>query len=35
MASLLAQTGRGVLKMAKDVGTDVVAKIIGELIKNE
>jgi hypothetical protein len=35
VASLLAQTGHGVLKMAKDVGTDVVAKIIGELIKNE
>jgi hypothetical protein len=35
VASLLAQTGHGVLKMAKEIGTDVVAKVIGELMKGD
>ena len=33
VASLLSKAGKGVLKMAKDIGTDVAAKVIAELIK--
>jgi hypothetical protein len=33
VASILARTGKDVLKMAKDLGTDVVAKVIVEIMK--
>jgi len=35
VASILARTGKGVLKMAKDIGTDVVAKVIVEIMKGQ
>jgi hypothetical protein len=33
VASLLSRAGKGVLKMAKDIGTDVAAKVIVEMAK--
>jgi hypothetical protein len=33
VASILAQAGKGILEMAKEIGTDVVAKVIAELAK--
>jgi hypothetical protein len=33
--SILARTGKDVLKMARDIGTDVVAEVIGEKMKEQ
>jgi hypothetical protein len=33
LATILSKAGTGVLKVAKDIGTDVAAKVIVELMK--
>jgi hypothetical protein len=35
MATILAKVGKGVLKVAKDTGTDVAAKVIAQLMKGD